>query len=59
MSHHNQEPFVQMASDKGDLNIHNMKSNGNELVTNVRLAGEFLQVSQDHHNLLYIMGRPS
>ena len=42
------ELYVESAAEKGDLNIHNMDKNGTELVSNVQLAGEYLQV--EHRN---------
>lgn len=42
--------FVETASEKGHFNIHNTNNFGLELVTNVQLAGEFLQV--DHRNMV-------
>ena len=42
------EEIVKTTADQGNLNIHNMNNYGEELVTNVKLAGEFLQV--DHRN---------
>ena len=44
-----EEPFVESAAEKGDLNIHNMDKNGTELVSNVQLAGEYLQVEHRNH----------
>lgn len=41
--------YVKDAADTGSLNIHTMNNSGQELVSNVRLAGEFLQV--EHRNL--------
>ena len=35
---------VKTTADQSNLNIHNMNNFGDELVTNVKLAGEFLQV---------------
>ena len=43
-----EEQFVESAAETGDLNIHNMDNNGMELVSNVHLAGEYLQV--EHRN---------
>ena len=43
-----EEPFVKAAATKGGLNIHNMDNNGTEIVSNVQLAGEYLQV--EHRN---------
>ena len=40
--------IVNETAERGHLNIHNMKNFGHELVTNVKLAGEFLQV--EHRN---------
>ena len=42
------EEVVKTTANQGNLNIHNMNNYGEELVTNVKLAGEFLQV--DHRN---------
>ena len=42
------DEIVQSTADRGHLNIHNMNNYGDELVTNVKLAGEFLQV--EHRN---------
>ena len=41
-----EEHFVKAAASKGKLNTHNMDNNGTESVSNVQLAGKFLQV--DH-----------
>lgn len=43
-----EELFVAVATARGDTSIHGMTSSGQELVSNVRLAGEFLQV--EHRN---------
>ena len=40
-----EEEIVKVTADKGHLNIHNMNNYGQELVTNVKLAGEYLQVN--------------
>ena len=39
-----EEAFVKVATDAGNNEIHGMTNSGQELVSNVRLAGEFLQV---------------
>ena len=44
-----EEAFVKVAAEKGSMNIHTMNNSGQELVSNVRLAGEFLQV--EHRSL--------
>ena len=41
-----EEAFVKVATDSGNIEIHGMTNSGQELVSNVRLAGEFLQVIQ-------------
>ena len=41
-----EELFVKAAASKGKLNTHNIDNNGKEIVSNVQLAGKFLQV--DH-----------
>ena len=41
-----EEAFVKVATDLGNTEIHGMTNSGQELVSNVRLAGEFLQVMQ-------------
>ena len=41
-----EEAFVKLATDSGNIEIHGMTNSGQELVSNVRLAGEFLQVIQ-------------
>ena len=41
-----EEAFVKVATDLGNTEIHGMTNSGQELVSNVRLAGEFLQVIQ-------------
>ena len=43
-----EELFVKSAANQGDLNIHNMDNNGMEVVSNVKLAGEYLEV--EHRN---------
>ena len=43
-----EEQFVESAAETGDLNINNMDNNGMELVSNIHLAGEYLQV--EHRN---------
>ena len=42
-----EEEYVKVATDSGNTEIHGMTNSGQELVSNVRLAGEFLQVGQD------------
>ena len=43
-----EDEIVKATSDRGHLNIHNMNNFGDELVSNVKLAGEYLQV--EHRN---------
>ena len=38
-----EELFVKASAKKGKLNTHNIDNNGKELVSNVQLAGKFLQ----------------
>ena len=46
-----EEEYVKVATDSGNTEIHGMTNSGQELVSNVRLAGEFLQVGQDISDL--------
>ena len=39
-----EELFVKVSAKKGKLNTHTIDNNGKELVSNVQLAGKFLQV---------------
>ena len=47
-----EEAFVKVAAERGSMNIHTMNNSGQELVSNVRLAGEFLQVK---HRMMMMM----
>ena len=43
------DEIVKATAGRGHSNIHNMTNYGQELVTNVKLAGEFLQVEHRHN----------
>ena len=43
------EEIVKTTAEQSNLNIHNLNNFGEELVTNVKLAGEFLQVEHRNH----------